>query len=56
MTDYQWWDCGCGFKCPYCGHLMVADSDDWSECECGAKYMIDSRLVTKRDGTVIKVD
>ena len=52
---YVWEDCTIGFKCPRCGELLVADSQDGEkECDCGVKYRLDYQLVVDIPGKEIK--
>lgn len=32
--EFDWYDCTCNFKCPYCGEYLQL-SDEKKICDCG---------------------
>lgn len=49
ITEFEWWDACCCFKCE-CGNEIVVDQDDGeTACRCGKTYRIVASLEV-RDG------
>ena len=48
ITDWDWYDCTCGFTCPHCGQpgLIISEPGVFEPCSCcGMRYWLEVRVM-----------